>query len=225
MKILDKFINFIFSLAMIIASTAILLVLLNLADVRFIDNLVNNYLWNPEYRTTAIIVVLLVWLAAIKTTIFLADFKQKKKESIIVNSENGSIRIAGETVESTAKAVAKMYNEVKDVNVKMVNKKKGIDLYMSISVSQDTNIKDLTQKIQDAVKAKIQNTTGVVVLNTDIKVKNVIGKSKDAVVPVAPIAEVPSNNEQTVMPEETVETTAQAPVQETLEQDAEEVKE
>lgn len=178
MKLLDKLINFIFSLAMIIISVVILLVMFNLTTPDFVNGVLNDYLWNSEYRMVVIISSIVTLLAALKTTIFLADFKKKRKLPITVSTDNGNIQIAHETIESTAKAVAKNYEEVKDVNAKMVGKNKGVEIYMTILVSQDTNIRALTRSIQDEVKNKIHETTGVLVLNTDIKVKNIVEKGK-----------------------------------------------
>lgn len=178
MKLLDKLINFIFSLAMIIVSVVILLVMFNLTTTEFVNGVLNNYLWNNDYRMTVIISSIVVLLAGLKTTIFLSDFKKKRKMPITVSTDNGNVQIAHETIESTAKAVAKNYEEVKDVNAKMVGKNKGVEIYMTILVSQDTNIRALTRSIQDEVKNKIHETTGVLVLNTDIKVKNIVEKNK-----------------------------------------------
>lgn len=178
MKLLDKLINFIFSLAMIIVSVVILLVMFNLTTTEFVNGVLNNYLWNNDYRMAVIISSIVVLLAGLKTTIFLSDFKKKRKMPITVSTDNGNVQIAHETIESTAKAVAKNYEEVKDVNAKMVGKNKGVEIYMAILVSQDTNIRALTRSIQDEVKNKIHETTGVLVLNTDIKVKNIVEKNK-----------------------------------------------
>ena len=178
MKLVDRLINFIFSLAILVLSVVILLVAFNVIDSEYINGIINDYVWNENNKLIVIVVSAVVLLAGLKTTIFLSDFRKKKKIPILVSSENGNIQIAGETIESTAKAVACSHDEVKDVNVKMVNKNKGVDIYMSILVVQDTNIRTLTCKIQEEVKEKIHETTGVLVLNTDIKVKNIVEKGK-----------------------------------------------
>ena len=178
MKFLDRLINFIFSLVMVIVSVTVLLVIFDFTSVTFVNGLINDYVWNTEYENIVILVSIIVFLAGIKTTIFLADFKKRKKIPIMVNTDNGNIQIASETIENTAKAVAKSHEEVKEVNSKMVSKNKGVNIYMSLIVSQDTNIRSLTREIQEEVKNKVHDTTGVLVLNTDIKVKNIVEKNK-----------------------------------------------
>ena len=102
----------------------------------------------------------------------------------------------------------KSHDEVKEVNAKMVNRNKGVDIFMSLLVSQDTNIRALTIAIQEEVKNKIHDTTGVLVLNTDIKVKNIVEKKK--IVPEEPLVvkgniekELPEEKEEVVATEET----------------------
>lgn len=208
MKFLDRLINFIFSLVMVVVSVVVLLVMFDLADSSFVNGLLNDYVWNVQNKTIVIIVASIVFLAGLKTTIFLADFRKKKKVPIMVSSDNGNVQIASEMIESTAKAVAKSHDEVKEVNAKMVNRNKGVDIFMSLLVSQDTNIRALTIAIQEEVKNKIHDTTGVLVLNTDIKVKNIVEKKK--IVPEEPLVvkeniekELPEEKEEVVATEET----------------------
>lgn len=181
MKFLDKLINFVFSLIMVVVSVVVLLVVFDFTSSSYINGLINDYVWNSKYETIVIVVSIIVFLAGLKTTIFLSDFKKKRKVPIMVSTDNGNIQIASETIESTAKAVARSHEEVKDVNAKMIGKNKGVNIYMSLLVSQDTNIRAITREIQEEVKNKIHDTTGVLVLNTDIKVKNIVEKNKKVV--------------------------------------------
>lgn len=216
MKLLDRLINFIFSLVMLVFSTVVLLVVFNFIDGNYINSLISDYVWSNDYSAIVIIVSCIVFLAGLKTTIFLSDFKKRKKIPIMVNSANGSVQIAQETIESTAKAVALAHEEVRDVNVKMVNKNKGVDIYMSILVIQDTNIRNITTEIQEEVKNKIDETTGVVVLNTDIKVKNIVEKNKKIVsdVNAKPIVKTEKKPIETGTVEEKVEQLEESQVEE-----------
>ena len=224
MKFLDRLINFIFSLVMVIVSVTVLLVVFDFTSTSFVNGLINDYVWNEEYETIVIIVSIIVFLASLKTTIFLADFKKRKKMPIMVSTDNGNVQIASETIESTAKAVAKSHEEVKEVNSKMVSRNKGVDIYMSLLVSQDTNIRALTREIQEEVKNTIHDTTGVLVLNTDIKVKNIVEKNKKVVNDIQPVV-VTSNLEK--VPEvvknekNTVEKTEEKILEENTEQEKE----
>jgi flagellar basal body P-ring protein FlgI len=55
----------------------------------------------------------------------------------------------------------------------MRKKSKGIVIYETIQVYANTNIRDLTEAIQENVKNIVNMTTGVVVVDVNIQVKNV----------------------------------------------------
>lgn len=199
MRLLDRLINFVFSLAMLIIATVILLVIFQLVDSNYINSLINDYVWNADYKMIVGITSGIVFLAALKTTIFLSDFKKKRKIPIMVGTNNGNVQIASETIESTAKAVAYTHEEVKEANVKMMNRTKGVEIYMSLLVAQDTNIRELTRQIQEEVKEKIHDTTGVLVLNTDIKIKNIVEKNKKVAVNKEEVMAAPEEKKEEVL--------------------------
>ena len=62
----------------------------------------------------------------------------------------------------------------------MAKKARGIIVYEVIQVYVNTNIRELTEAIQESVKKIIYATTGVNVIDVNIKVKNVYnGKRKE----------------------------------------------
>lgn len=189
MKYLDRLINFIFSLAVLVLSGVIVFISTGFIKYSVASDYVRNNLFSAENNTITCIVSIIVFLAALKTTVFLSKTSSKKKTAIMVDTTHGKIQIASETIETTAKNVAKSHEEVKDVQVRMVKEKKTVRIYMVLLVLPHTNIIELSSKVQNEVKEAIQNTTGVNVSNIDIKVKNLADKGKNAK-PVAVKAEV-----------------------------------
>ena len=180
MKYLDRFINYIFSLFILILSAVIAFIAAGLIEYRYVSDSISDVLFNNENRTTTCIVAIVVFFAALKTTIFLSRWNKKKKAVVMVDTNHGKIQIAQETIENTAKGVTRQYDEVKDTMVRMTKEKKGINLYMALLVEPNTNIMELTSKIQDQVKEAVEGTTGVKVNNVDIKIKNIAeGKAKE----------------------------------------------
>lgn len=178
MKYLDRLINFIFSLAILIISCGMILITAGFMEFNVASDYLKNTIFSVENNTITCIVSIVVFLAALKTTIFLSKTNTKKKAAIMVDTTHGKIQIASDTIENTAKNIAKNYDEVKDVQVKMVKEKKAVTIYMALLVLPRTNIIELSSKVQDAVKEAIQNTTGVKVNNVDIKIKNIADKNK-----------------------------------------------
>lgn len=178
MKYLDKLINFIFSLAILVLSIFIVLISTGFIEFSVASDYVKNNIFSAENNTITCITSIIVFLSALKTTVFLSKTSPKKKAAIMVDTTNGKVQIASDTIENTAKNVAKSNEEVKEVQVKMVKEKKGVSIYMALLVLPHTNILELSSKIQDEVKEAIQNTTGVKVYNVDIKIKNIADKNK-----------------------------------------------
>ena len=178
MKILDALISFIFSIVILVLSIAVILVLTGLTTESFIIDLINDYVFNNTYYNIVLITSIVLALAALKTTIFHSRFKSKDTSPILVATENGNVQIAQETITNTVKSVALKIPNIKDVNAKMLKKKKGIKIFANISVLANSNIKHVTEELQSQVIEVIKETTGVKVLDVDVKVKNIYEKGQ-----------------------------------------------
>ena len=176
MRILDKFISFVFSLVIIVLAMTVILVSVNAVNYAVVEGLLTNYVFNDLYKMTVILISVLFVLAGLKVTVFSSTLSSKGKKNIYVNTPNGKIQIAQETIEGIAKNVISSYSEVKDVKAAMTKAKKGINLYMGLLVYENTNITSIVTRIQDEVKKQIESTTGVQVYNVDVKVRNVVSK-------------------------------------------------
>ena len=179
MRILDKLISFIFNVFVIVIAVAILLVLTGFVNYPVIEGLLSGYVFNDAYKAIAISSTILVILAGLKVTVFSASLSRTSPKSIMVDTPHGKIQINQDTIENVAKNVIKEYDSIKDVHTRMTKAKKGINMYMMLSVYQNTNIKDVVTKVQNDVKKQIEETTSVIVRNVDVKIKNVSGTPGD----------------------------------------------
>lgn len=178
MRYLDRLINFIFSLVILVLAIIVIMVSAGFIGYDNVDSWIRLNIFSTTNNTTTCIVAIITLIAALKTTVFLSRMNPKKKNTILVDTNHGKIQIAAETIENTAKTVVKDYVEIKDAQVKMVKEKKGIKVYMALLVLPNTNIIELSAKVQDEVKEAIEDTTGVKVNNVDIKIKNITENRK-----------------------------------------------
>lgn len=220
MRFLDKLISFIFNVFVIVVAVSILLVLTGFVNYPVIDGILKDYVFNDDYKLIVLSSTILVILAGLKTTVFSSALSNTAQKSIMVDTPHGKIQINQDTIESVAKNIIKDYDSIKDVQTRMTKAKNGINMYMMLSVYQNTNIKDVVTRVQNEVKEQIEATTSVIVRNVDVKVKNVArpanGKKskteKSTVADVSynyvetPVAE-PTNLEPTI-PELTIENTS-----------------
>ncbi len=173
MRFLDKLISFIFNVFVIVVAVSILLVLTGFVNYPVIDGVLRDYVFNDGYKTIVLSATILVILAGLKITVFSSALSNTAQKSIMVDTPHGKIQINQDTIESVAKNIIKDYDSIKDVQTRMTKAKNGINMYMMLSVYQNTNIKDVVTKIQNEVKEQIEETTSVIVRNVDVKVKNV----------------------------------------------------
>lgn len=174
MRVLDKFISFIFSLVIIVLAVSVILVSISVVKYAVVDGILTNYVFSETHKLTTILVSILFVLAGLKVTVFSSSLSSGRRKNIYVNTPNGKIQIAQETIEGIAQNVITNYNDVKDVKTAMTKTGKGINLYMGLTMYQNSNITETISKIQEEVKSQIDNITGVKVYNVDVKVRNVV---------------------------------------------------
>lgn len=174
MRALDKFISFIFSLVIIVLAVSVILVSTSVVKYAVVDGILTNYVFCETHKLTTILVSILFVLAGLKVTVFSSSLSSGRRKNIYVNTPNGKIQIAQETIEGIAQNVITNYSDVKDVKTAMTKTGKGINLYMGLTMYQNSNITETISKIQEEVKSQIDNITGVKVYNVDVKVRNVV---------------------------------------------------
>ena len=183
MRALDRLISFIFSIIILVVSITLILVGLRVIEPRVVSDLINTYALNEEIIGEKIfnpitITGLVLLVLSLKTTVFLSLFKVKSKAPITVKGKNGEVQIAQETIINTARNVALSYDNVKDVQAKMVKKRNGVIIYAIAQVYVDTNIRELVEAVQEDIKKTIMANIGVTVIDVNIKIKNIFATKK-----------------------------------------------
>lgn len=183
MRALDRLISFVFSVIMLVVSIVLILVGIGVVEPQMLIDMLNEHVFVKDVIASNVfnaitITGIVLLLASLKTTIFLSLFKVKDKSPILVKTKNGEVEIAQETIISTVRNVAVSFDNIKDVQANMIKKKKGVVIYAMILVYANTNIRETIEAIQNQVKEVVKSTTGVEVLEVNIKVKNIYSKQK-----------------------------------------------
>lgn len=203
MRALDRLISFIFSIVMLILSIVLILIGIGVVNPQMVIDMLNEHVFVSEMIEAKIfnpltITGIVILLASLKTTVFLSLFKVKDKAPILVKTQNGEVEIAQETITSTVKNVGLSFENIKDVQAKMIKKGKGVVIYAMVLVYAETNIRETTEEMQRQVKEIIKATTGVNVIEVNIKVKNIYQKQKKNDV-VKENKDLPKENNETPM--------------------------
>jgi uncharacterized alkaline shock family protein YloU len=110
----------------------------------------------------------------------LAGYQQRGK-TIAFDNPSGRVSVSLVALEDLIRRVIERVPEVKDVKPVITANKKGIDVWAKVILRADVNLPDMTSKLQDLVKRKIQDTIGLeetVVVRIDVVKILSDGKSK-----------------------------------------------
>ena len=91
--------------------------------------------------------------------IVLGSFQQEK--TIAYDNPDGQITVSLSAIEDLIKRLSSEFDEIKELKPNVKVTKKGIEIYCKTALSQDKAIPDVTQKIQNSIKNKIQNILGI----------------------------------------------------------------
>ncbi len=230
MRLLDKLISFIFSLMFLALSIVLILLGTGIIEPQLCKEVLANSVFSPKVLDSGLfnpvtITGIVLLLCSLKTTIFLSLFRINDRKPIVVKHKNGEVQIAQDTIINTAKTATLSFDNVRDVQAKMIKKRLGIIIYEVIQVYVNSNINELTESIQYSVKEVIKATVGVNVQDVNIRVRNVYSGKKPE----------PEKTQVEIKKEEKVEAKAEVKVEEpkeleqkvetTIEPKVEEIKE
>ena len=91
--------------------------------------------------------------------IVLGSFQQEK--TIAYENPDGQVTVSLAAVEDLIKRMAKDFDEIKDLRPYAKVNKEGVQISCKVVLAQDRPIPDVTQKIQNTIKNKIQTILGI----------------------------------------------------------------
>lgn len=124
-------------------------------------NLVVKYLpTEGNYRLIiGLIGVSIIVISLSILQIVLGSFQQEK--TIAYENPDGQITVSLSAIEDLIRRLASEFDEVKELKPNVRTTRKGVEVYCKTILSQDRPIPDVTQKIQNSIKNKIQNMLGI----------------------------------------------------------------
>ncbi|MFC0214207.1 alkaline shock response membrane anchor protein AmaP [Paenibacillus chartarius] len=173
-KILDRFLLFIYTLITLAASAVLLVV---------------TFAWIPEEDTagwlrrlyhdlptayTSIVLCALMMLISIRFLYVTLRRGRAQAPSIDQRTDFGDIRISLDTVENLALKAANRSRGVKDVKARVRVNPSGIEIVIRALVDGETSIPSLSEEMQRAVKELVEEITGIPVASVTVFVANIV---------------------------------------------------
>jgi len=148
---------------------AVMIMVIGLALIVFALNLllpvdINNLLIFAQSSHNSRVVIglsgaLLILISFSFAQIILGKFQREK--TIAFATSSGQVTISLSAVEDLIRRLAGIIPEVKELRPNVVANKKGIIVEMRVVLRSEANIPELTSRLQDITKSKIQEVLGV----------------------------------------------------------------
>ena len=148
---------------------AVMIMVIGLALIVFALNLflpvdINNLLIFAQSSHNSRVVIglsgmLLILISFSFAQIILGKFQREK--TIAFTTSSGQVTISLSAVEDLIRRLAGILPEVKELRPNVVASKKGIIVEMRVVLRSEANIPELTSRLQDITKSKIQEVLGV----------------------------------------------------------------
>jgi uncharacterized alkaline shock family protein YloU len=173
-KILDRFLLFVYSLFLFIASLTGLGIVFawvpKAAVLTFVDNIYND----PFTAYTALTALVIVALISIRMFYISVRRTRSQAPFIAERTEIGEFRISLETIENLSLKAASRVRGVKDLRIRVNVSPPGLEIDVRTVVDGERIIPELTEEIQSAVKGQIEEITGYPVVSVSVYVANTV---------------------------------------------------
>jgi len=149
-----------YAVVMMVIGLALIVFALNLLLPADINNLLT---FAQSSRNSRVAIglsgVLLILISFSFAQIILGKFQREK--TIAFTTSSGQVTISLSAVEDLIRRLAGIIPEVKELRPNVVANKKGIIVEMRVVLRSEANIPELTSRLQDITKSKIQEVLGV----------------------------------------------------------------
>ena len=87
--------------------------------------------------------------------------KMQREKTIAFNNPDGQVTISLTAIEDFIKKVSKQMPDIKDIKSDVIASKKGVNITTRVTLWSDTNIPDVTERIQSMIKTRLQEMLGL----------------------------------------------------------------
>jgi len=148
---------------------AVILILIGMILIIFSVNLlqpqdINNLLAYTQYNINSRIIVGLSGLLLIVISFSFAQLilgRFQRERTIAFTTSSGEVTIALSAVEDLIKRLAGVIPEIKELRPDVIASKKGIIVDIRVVLKSKANIPDLTARLQEITRSKIQEILGL----------------------------------------------------------------
>lgn len=97
-------------------------------------------------------------------SLFLANLiyaRRQKERTIAFDNPSGPVSVSLNAIEDLMRRIAVRVPEIKEIRPSITATKKGLDVEIRLVLKTDVNIPEMTSKLQDMIRSKIQDVVGL----------------------------------------------------------------
>jgi uncharacterized alkaline shock family protein YloU len=173
-KILDRFLLFVFSLVTLTAAVFALVATFAWIPEGTTQNAVRQLYHDLPTAYASIAVGVIVLLLSIRFLYITVRRGRSQAPSIDQRTDYGDIRISLDTVENLSLKAAGRSRGVKDVKARVRVSASGIEIEIRALVDGESSIPELTEDMQRSVKELVEEITGIPVAGVTVFVANIV---------------------------------------------------
>jgi uncharacterized alkaline shock family protein YloU len=160
MRVISALTIILYSILFLIIGVALVLVAFNLLSKDIVAYTVDFMYNTPNMRLIIGITGGLLILVTLLVMQIVVGGMQRER-TIAFENPDGQVTISLGAIEDFIKRLTKQLPEIKELKPNVVATKKGVDITTRLVLFSDTNIPDITERIQSMIKAKVQDMLGI----------------------------------------------------------------
>lgn len=182
MKILDKISLTIFSVIILIITLLMCFIISGWLEMTIVTEWVIKIISHEVCGPITLGISIILAILALKTIFFSSSSKDKTKEGILLENENGKLLVSKDTIESLSTTIIRNFDSIEASNVRVdVDEQNKISIFITLSVYSEVVIKDLASKIQSNIKDEVKKSLDLEIKEVNIRIKNINAKKENVV--------------------------------------------
>ena len=181
MKKVDKLILVIFSVLILIETVIVTLLSIGWIEYDTIGKLIRSAM-EGSASNVILIGAIVCMLLALKCIFGDSQEEDKNKsQGILMENENGKLMITKTTLENLVTSVVKDFDSAEEQIAKIeFDSQNNVIVDVTLMVSKNVIIKDLTVNMQNKIKEAIKKTSDLEVKEVNVKIKNIVSQDGNA---------------------------------------------